>query len=178
MKMLVFVFLTLGSLVANATYIPSDCTLKIAGRCFTKAENDRFESGTLAAGGGVILTTTVTVVNLASGFKLQDGTDFQVPAGTTANCMAFRASVSSATVAASYDVYLAYNDNPVIQNQGSYGVNPVTYGGGAAASSYVAFTINQSPTENILKWSIPAGKYPLIGTNGVPTNVTAWCFID
>lgn len=172
-----FVGLFLMGSVAQATYFPGDCPLKIANRCYTQKQLDRFESGTLSAGGGAILTSTVTVASHVSGFHTQAGVDFQVPSGTTASCTGFRSSVGSGTSLGAYNIGLSYNDNPLPQDSGAYGVNPVIYGGGAA-TTYNAFVTNQTPTENTLLWTIPSLKYPAFTVDGVVTNLTMWCLIN
>lgn len=171
----ILIGLLLSGSVAQATYFPNDCPLKIAGRCYTQVQLDRFESGTLAAGGGIIVNATITLANHVTGFTSQAGVDFQVPAGTVATCTGFRSGVGSGSAIGAYNAYLAYSDTPVPRDSGSFGTNPVPYG---VDQFYAAFVVNQNPTENTLIWKIPAGKYPVASFDSAVINTTAWCLID
>lgn len=156
------------------SYIPTQKTLTIGGRTFTESEITRLESGTLTAGGGIILVSGITTGGRGTSFRKKDGTVFQVGAGVTLKVKAISVAVAGAAGSASYQVFLGSSDAAVTYDTASPGTTPVYYGG-ASVSPLVATNTNYSAA---IDWDVAATKYPFFVCSGGPASVIIYCFID
>ena len=157
---------------AQAAYIPSDCKLKIGGRCFTAAEVTRFESGTLTTGGGIILISGNDTAGGATNFRKKDGTDFVVGAGVTLKVKAGLFYGSGTSGPYHYKVTLGHSTVAVAYN--TSGTSPVYYGG----ANVSAIATNATDNGFALDWDVPTGKYPFYMSGAGGGTAMIWAFID
>lgn len=148
--------------------------LTIGGRTFTEAEITRFESGTLTAGGGIILISSIVTGGRGTSFRNKAGTDFVVGASVTLKARAMRVGGQGAAGAFSYPAYLARSDAAVALDTASPGTAPVYYGG---ASQFPLIGTDKN-NEAAIDWDVATGKYPFFSCGGGPAFCMIWCFID
>lgn len=171
-----FILAFLFSVTAQATYLPNDCPLKVAGRCFTKADLDRFESGTT----GIVLYSSNATANRGTSFRTAAGTAYQVGGAATLSCKAMIAVNQAAASLGSSKVLLGYSDAAVTFDTASPGTNPIYFGSGTSVASVAAGIGNEKYAEVVFEnaWSVPANKYPFYVSTGNEGWAKLYCFIN
>ncbi len=159
---------------------PIQKSLTIGGRTFTEAEVARFESGTLTAGGGVILTSFVTTSTRFSPFRNGSNTVFQVGAAVSLKVVAIKMSTSGA---ASAGMQMTYSDDAATFDDTT--MTNIVYQNGQASSPVISLPASgwsglagEMYLGGTGAFVIPSNKYPSFQASGGTVMVTIYCFID
>lgn len=153
---------------------PLEKSFEISGRTFTPAEVARFESGTVTAGGGIILVGSNATGGRGTSFRNSAGTNFQVGSGVTLKVMAVE--FHSAGQAANFAI--AYSDAAVAFDTAGPGTNPVYYGGGTAVTFVGSNATAQYKGQAYIRFDVPTAKFPFMYSSASVSTIKIYCFID
>lgn len=152
-------------------------SFSIGGRSFTEAEVARFESGTLTAGGGVILRAHVLTAARFSPLLNGVSTAFQVGAAVSLNCVAMKVSVYGTS---SSGAQLMYSDDATTVDDTA--ATNIVYQMGTANYPAISLSPSGPGTAEIYfgtkGFIVPSNKYISAQTNGGSVSVYVYCFID